>query len=136
MRRRKKDPVGYADFHTPVAADIVAQTIDKIAVDIVAQTLDKIKMDLVAQTIESVDVDIYAQTIAEVIMRFKLGMALWERWRVKIPAWAERKLVDVVGKGHIYYALLGVDPAINSHLCGYRIRADFGPLFHPYFFQH
>jgi len=65
VKQQQKNPEGYADFHAPVKADIIAQTIEKLAVDIVAQTLAKINVDIVAQTIKTLAIDIAAQTLAK-----------------------------------------------------------------------
>ena len=124
MRRQKKDPVGYADFHTPTKTDIVAQTIDKIKADIVAQTIDKIKTDLVAQTIESLDIDLYAQTIGEVTIRPKFGAAAFKWVSATVPPADEPFLIEISAKGTFFFAWLRIASGTKSHTTSIAVELD------------
>jgi len=147
-KRNPKNPVGYADFHTPVKSDIVAQTIDKIRTDIVAQTVDKLKtdivaqtipklavditaqtlprmaMDIVAQTIADLDIDIVAQKIAEVTIRPKMGAADRKVGSATLDPGASATVISVLGKGIFYAAYWYTEANPGSHTSAGWVTCD------------
>jgi len=117
-------PSGYPDWHKGVKADIIAQTIDLIKTSIEAVAVDKFDVDIVAQTVSKLDIDIISQSIAELLMFWKIGkcFAGWGSWNADPRS--EVVILDITGRGILFYYFVRVQPQTESDWVGMRIVAD------------